>query len=142
MLDKETRRFRFKWRRGSDLTPEEQARAKIVFPDRHTAETPSAHMTKEGAALTFETDADWLAGCEFAVHDDGTIDERAISYVAHPLFPRNPELWGPEQREAERRRLAVLPATLPQEKARAPRGAQQRVKKNQTATLEMLPKNE
>lgn len=116
------------WVAGGALTAAQRLEAWARFVDRHTIETPSARRRQEGAALTFETDFDWLVSSLFVVGDDGHLDPEFPCVTTGQTFPRNPELWGPEQ---QARAAAARRAQAPAPRKRvtgAPRPPQHRLK--------------
>lgn len=82
----------FTWRWGWQLGKAAKKEALATFTDRHTAETPSARRAAAGAAITFETDDEWLRSTRFAVAH-GRLDPRADHCATMPTFPRNGGLW-------------------------------------------------
>lgn len=92
-------RVTFTWRWGWQLGRAAKKEALATFTNRHTAETPCEHKRATGAAITFETDDEWLRKTRFAVLH-GRLDPRADHCVNIPAFPRHHGLWRlPEEDE-------------------------------------------
>lgn len=82
---------------GSELSPEMQKQAKVMFVYRSTGEHRCATRVGGEYPIQFADDADWLAHTLFYVTKKGTLAKR-VACVSSPTWPHHPHLrstWTP-----------------------------------------------
>jgi len=85
------------WKKGSELTPEQQKEVKAKYVHRYTGNNKPAwskEIWKDGNPypLHFKDDKEWLENTEFAVTKTGKLCGRTKYCNSSPTFPNNPEL--------------------------------------------------
>lgn len=93
------------WKKGTELSPEQQAEVKAKYVHRHTGNNKpewAKQTWKDGKPYPqqHKDDKDWLANTTFAVTKKGELCKKTKYCQSNPTWPNNPELRKKDVKES------------------------------------------